>query len=58
MNEHKIDNENKTFQEKVQPYTLEKLNSRLDRAEKNFAEGRGIPAEDVETEMLEYVMAI
>lgn len=47
MNDYTFDYENKMLQEKVQPYTLEELNSRLDRAEKNFVQGRGIPTEQV-----------
>ena len=40
------------------PYTMEEINAWLDQAEADFAAGRGIPAEEADREMEEFLQTL
>lgn len=52
------DYEAKMLREPVEPYTVEELNERIDRAEKSIEEGKFVTLEEIEKEMDEFVNSL
>ena len=46
------------YEERLTPYTMEEINAWLDQAEADFAAGRGIPAEEADREMEEFLQTL
>ncbi len=45
-------------EEHLTPYTMEQINAWIDQAEADFAAGRGIPAEEADKEMEEFLATL
>ena len=45
-------------EEHLTPYTMEEINAWIDQAEEDFAAGRGIPAEEADKEMEEFLATL
>ena len=45
-------------EERLTPYTMEEINAWIDQAEADFAAGRGIPAEEADREMDEFLQTL
>lgn len=45
-------------EEKLEPYTVEELNARIDRAENNYVEGRHSNSEEVHQEITDLLTSL